>query len=381
MSTTVAGGKKEVNRGLKVLFLPAASLNDPASRYRVYQYLVYLRGQGITCHCLAGVSDFVYTVFAPSKGLLAKAVFFGLRVLARLLALLIIWRYDVVFIQRLALPHVYPLPEVLICKVAKLLGKRTIFDYDDAIFTTYAHRKRTLAEKFADPNRVARVIAGCHRVIAGNSYLAAYARFYSSSVVVIPTTIDLTRYPAKTVVEKKTGEPCVIGWIGTPSTLPYLSLLKPVFQEIASAYQILIRVVGGQNFHCPGVRVEHLPWSLKDEVGHILSFDIGVMPLPQSEYERGKCGLKLLQYMAAGIPAVASPVGVNSEIVKDGVNGYLAFSHEEWVEKMRSLMASTGLRREIGQRGRETVERSYSVEANLPTLVEVLKGTPMANAV
>jgi len=359
---------------LKVLFLPNASLNDPASRYRVYQYLDYLRRQGIVAHCKAGVSDYVYDKFAPYRGPLAKAIYFGLRALSRILAILVIWRYHVIFIQRLAMPHVYPFPEVLVCVVARLLGKRTIFDFDDAIFTTYTHRSRTLAEKFTDADRVARVISRCDTVIAGNSYLAAYARTYNQKVVVIPTTIDTSRYPPKQTAAKEPGEPCVIGWIGTPSSLPYLNILKPVFQEIAGKQMILVRIIGGQNYDCPGVRVEHLPWSLQEEVSQILAFDIGVMPLTQNEFDRGKCGLKLLQYMAAGIPAVASPVGVNCEIVTDGVNACLAASQEEWVEKLCRLIDSVQLRLEIGRLGRETVERHYSIEANLPRLIEALRG-------
>jgi len=361
---------------LKVLFLPTASLNDPASRYRVYQYLDYLRGQRIVADCKAGVSDHIYARFAPSKGILAKAVFFGLRALSRVLAVFIIWRYDVIFIQRLALPHVYPFPEVLVCMVAGILGKRTIFDFDDAIFTTYSHRKRTLAEKFTDPDRVARIITRCGTVIAGNAYLAAYARNYSNNVVIIPTTIDLDRYPAKEITDKKPGEPYVIGWIGTPSSLPYLNLLKPVFQEAARKYKILVRVVGGQDYDCPGVQVEHRPWSLPNEVGQILTFDIGVMPLADHEYDRGKCGLKLLQYMAAGIPAVASPVGVNNEIVTDGVNGFLAGSLDDWVEKICRLIQLIQLRREMGRRGRKTVEQYFSIQSNLAKLAGVLYGLP-----
>lgn len=359
---------------LKVLFLPTASWNDPPSRYRVYQYLEFLRGQEISADCKAGVSDYVYARFAPYKGLLAKAVFFGLGALSRLLACFIIWRYNAIFIQRLVLPHVYPFPEMLICMVAGLLGKRIIFDFDDTIFARSPHRKRTLAEKFTDTSRVVRIIARCDAVIAGNAYLAAYARAYNKNVVIIPTSINLTRYPVKQMTDKNPVEPYVIGWIGMPGSLPYLNFLKPVFQELAGKHKILVRIIGGQNYDCPGVQVEHLPWSLQNEVSQILTFDIGVMPLTESEEARGKCGLKLLQYMAAGIPAVASPVSANKEIITDGENGYLAVTPEEWVEKFYSLIQSTQLRLEMGRRGRKTVERRFSIQANLPILIEVLKG-------
>jgi len=357
---------------LRVLFLPTASWNDPPSRYRIYQYLDCLRGQGIVAHCKAGVSDYIYARFAPGKGVYAKAVFFGLASLSRILACFIIWRYNVIFIQRLVLPHVYPFPEMLICLVAGLLGKRIIFDFDDAIFATSPHRKRTLVEKFTDSNRVARIITRCDAIIAGNAYLADYARAYNGNVVVIPTSIDLSRYPVKQITDRNPGEPFVIGWIGMPGSLPYLNILKPVFQEISIKYKIMIRIVGGQNYECPGVQVEHLPWSLHDEVSQILTFDIGVMPLTESEEARGKCGLKLLQYMAAGIPAVASPVSANIEIITDGENGYLAGSLEEWVEKLHELICSTQLRLEMGRRGRNTVEQRFSVHANLPRLIQVI---------
>lgn len=357
---------------LKVLFLPTASWNDPPSRYRIYQYLDYLKKQGIVAECKPGVSDYIYTRFAPSKGIFAKFVFFGLGTLSRILACFIMWRYDVIFIQRLVLPHVYPFPEMLICMVARLLGKSLIFDFDDAIFATSPHRKKTLVEKFTDPNRVARVIAQCDTIIAGNAYLADYALSYNNNVVIIPTSIDLDRYPVKRIINKKPGEPYVIGWIGMPGSLPYLNILKPVFQELAFRYEILVRIIGGQNYNCPGVRVEHLPWSLQDEVSQILTFDIGVMPLTENEEARGKCGLKLLQYMAAGIPAVASPVSANKEIVADGVNSYLAGSLEEWLEKICSLLQSTQLRQDMGQHGRETVEQRFSIQTNLSKLIDVI---------
>jgi len=357
---------------LKVLFLPTASWNDPPSRYRIYQYLDYLRGQGVVADCKAGVSDYIYARFAPYKGILAKAVFFGLALLSRILACFIIWRYNAIFIQRLVLPHVYPLPEMLICIVAGLLGKRIIFDFDDAIFATSPHRKRTLVEKFTDSNRVARILARCDAVIAGNAYLAAYARAYNVNVVIIPTSIDLARYPVKQITDKEPGEPYVIGWIGMPGSLPYLNILKPVFQVLALKYRILVRIIGGQGYDCPGVQVEHLPWSLQNEVSQILTFDIGVMPLTGHEEGRGKCGLKLLQYMAAGIPAVASPVSANIEIITDGENGYLAGSFEEWVEKLCTLIHSVQLRLEMGRRGRDTVERRFSIQTNLPRLIQAI---------
>lgn len=358
---------------MRVLFLTNTPPKGPSARYRVYQFLPYFKQYGIVASCHSALTPFFYEKFKPSGGLWSKLAYFGLSALSRFIALFRLAFYDVVYIQKLVLPHVYPLPEVMLCKLGKLLGKRVIFDFDDAIFTVSQVRNKTWVERFTCPGRLQKVLALCDCVVAGNNYLAEFARNYNKNVYVLPTCVDLAKYPAP---EPKCNgcDPVVIGWVGTPSTLPYLHLITPALQQVAQKRAIILRIVGGQNYSCPGVKVECLPWTLEGEVELIRSFTIGVMPLTDDEWSRGKCGLKLLQYMAAGVPAVASPVGVNSEIIQDGVNGYLAGSLKQWAEALERISTDPAAHLSMIKRARETVEKKYSVESNITKLVEILKG-------
>ncbi len=357
---------------MRVLFLTNTPPGGPSARYRVYQFLPYLGQYGITASCHSALTPFLYDKCKPSGGLWSKLIYFGLSVLSRLLALLRLAFYDAVYIQKLVLPHVYPWPELMLCKLGRLLGKKVIFDFDDAIFTVSGVRKKTWFERLACPDRLPKVLALCDCVVAGNNYLADFARDHCKNVVVLPTCVELARYPVRPW--NKHNEPFIIGWIGTPSTTPYLDLIAPALREVAQKKAVILRIVGGKEYHCPGVQVECLPWSLADEVKLIQSFDIGVMPLADDPWSRGKCGLKLLQYMAAGVPAVASPVGVNSEIIRHGVNGYLAADTAGWVEALERIIVNPAARSGMVQKARETVEQAFAVESSVPGLVRILKG-------
>ena len=356
---------------MRVLFLPNTPSNGPSARYRVYQFISHLEHNNIKAACHSALTPFIYSKFSPAGGWLDKIIYFTLSALSRILALLRLPFYDVIFIQKLVLPHVYPFPEVFLCKLGKWLGKRVIFDFDDAVYTVSAVRKKTLMEGFSYRKRVQKIIGLCDSVVVGNDYLAYYARDYNKNVHVIPTSIDMTKYPVPKFYGQK-GVPLVIGWIGTPSTLPYLYLIKPALQEIALKHKVVIRIVGGDNYDCPGVTVEYLPWSLDSEVELIRSFDIGVMPLTDDPWSRGKCGLKILQYMAAGVPSVASPVGVNQEIIDDGVNGYLAENTGQWVEKIERIISFPAEHTNMIRLARKTVEDEYSLAANFDKLIKIL---------
>ncbi|MFA7466952.1 MAG: glycosyltransferase family 4 protein [Desulfotomaculaceae bacterium] len=357
---------------MRVLFLTNTPPKGPSARYRVYQFLPHLGHYGIKASCHSALTPRLYDKFKPSGGMWSKILYFGLSALSRVIALFRLAFYDTVYIQKLVLPHVYPFPEVMLCKLGKLLGKRIIFDYDDAIFTISEVRKKTWVERFTCPGRLQRVIELCDGVVAGNNFLADYARGYNKNVCVLPTCVELAKYPAPKP-KYNWGDPVVIGWIGTPSTLPYLDLIRPALQQIAQKQEIILRIVGGKEYHCPGVKVECLPWTLDGEVELIKSFNIGVMPLTDDAWSRGKCGLKLLQYMAAGVPAIASPVGVNSEIIQDGLNGYLAAGTTQWVEVLEIIMSNPAAHAYMAEKARETVEKEYAVESNIPKLVDILK--------
>lgn len=356
---------------MKVLFLTNTPINGPSARYRVYQYLPLIKQNNIQVATHSALTPFLFSKFSPAKGNLNKFIYFFLSTLSRIIALFRLPFYNVIFIQKLLLPHVFPLPEFLLCKLGKLLRKRVIFDFDDAIYTVSEVRKKTLIEKFTYPERVQKIVSLSESVVVGNDYLAKFAGHYNKRVYVVPTSIDLKKYPMR-LSGGKMSTPVVIGWIGTPSTSPYLELISSALQEIAAKNDIIFRIIGGSSFACPGVKVEHLPWSLESEVEDICSLDIGVMPLTDDPWSRGKCGLKLLQYMAAGVPAVASPVGVNNKIISDGINGYLAKNNEEWVAKIRNLICFPNEHVEMIELARKTVENEYSIEVNAKKLIDIL---------
>jgi len=296
---------------------------------------------------------------------LEKASYFLVSTANRILDLLRALRHDLIFIQREAFPYGPPIFEKLLAR----LGKPIIYDFDDAIYLPQASKANKLFIFLKNSQKTKEIIRLSQQVIVGNDHLKEYAIRYSENVTMIPTAIDTDRY---LISEPRSSDIVTLGWIGSHSTLPYLNLVETALRQLSKRYDILLRIVGGE-YHLEGVQVDNRTWSLQDEVSHLQSFDIGLMPLLDNERARGKCGFKALQYMAVGVPCVCSPVGVNREIVQDGYNGYLAGNEDEWIEKFSILIESPDLRCKLGLRGRATVEERYSIKANLPKLLTVLK--------
>jgi glycosyltransferase involved in cell wall biosynthesis len=193
----------------------------------------------------------------------------------------------------------------------------------------------------------------------------------------VPTTIDTHAYQ---VVERNASAPNItIGWSGSYSTVQHLDTIRSVVQDLAKSEKFRLRVIGAPQYELPGVDVEVLPWRSESEVDDLRKIDIGMMPLPDERWARGKCGLKALQYMALGIPTICSPVGVNSTIIEDGKNGFLARDPSEWIAKLKVLLHSPELRRELGEKGRQTVTRSYSAEVIAPKVLKIFGSAAAAN--
>lgn len=249
-------------------------------------------------------------------------------------------------------------------------GVPFVFDFDDAIFESYKSPSNGYLSylKFAAKTKLICRLAA--HVIVGNSYLASYARKFNERVTIVPSTIDTDQY---TYVERPAEpETRVIGWTGSFSTMQHLETLGPALQKLATRRSFRLRVIGPSTFKLDGVDVELVKWQPKTEVEDLREIDVGIMPLPDTKWTRGKCGMKALQFMALGIPPVCSPVGANVEIVKDGVNGFLADSDDEWVEKLDHLLSSPNLRRQLGRAARATVENSYSTRMHAPRVLRSL---------
>ncbi len=272
-------------------------------------------------------------------------------------------KYDYVFIHREAAPLGPPFFEWWIAKVA---GKKIIYDFDDAIWLPNTSDENRMVAKLKWHTKTASICKWVWKVSCGNEFLAGYAKKYNSNVVIIPTTIDLNYHTAKQdeVGNKTRNEIVKIGWTGSHSTIKYLDSLRNVIVQLVKTYQLEFIVI---SIHSPQWNIESLKfieWNKETEIADLQTIDIGVMPLEVDDWAKGKCGFKALQFMALGKPVVASPVGANTQIIHDGVNGFLASSEKEWVKKLSLLIKNPELRRKLGKEGRKTVIEQYSVEAN-----------------
>jgi glycosyltransferase involved in cell wall biosynthesis len=255
------------------------------------------------------------------------------------------------------------------------LNPRLVFDFDDALYARpsdlpeRAFRRRQLRGRLGLTLRLAR------HVIAGNRVLADYARPRTRAVTIIPSALDLDELPPRVHLPS---DRIRIGWIGRHSNLGHLSRLVPALRrlraEVGEAFELHVFADGvdREPFAAAGVPVVNTAWTPELEYPVIDRFDIGVMPLVDDEWTRGKCGFKLLQYMSRGVAAVASPVGANCDIVRDGVNGFLASADAEWAEKLRALIEDPALRARLGEAGRQTVAADYSFRAIIPRLADLL---------
>jgi glycosyltransferase involved in cell wall biosynthesis len=216
-------------------------------------------------------------------------------------------------------------------------------------------------------------MAAAETVVVGNNYLAQYARQFTQQVCVIPSVVDLSRYPTRK--NASTSDTIVISWIGIPATADFLRPLVPVFHRLQQQFpRLAFRFIGtGSSFPADGLKAEFPPWSEQTEATLLGQCDIGIMPMPDTNFTRGKCGLKLIQYMASSLPVVASPVGVNREIIASGENGFLANSGEEWFATLSTLIQNPELRKQFGVAGRARVEERYSLERGFEKWSEILE--------
>jgi glycosyltransferase involved in cell wall biosynthesis len=217
-------------------------------------------------------------------------------------------------------------------------------------------------------------------VIVWNPHLGEWARSLNLNVTVMNIGVDLDRYRVKVPADRDRSGRFVIGWIGTPSSFRYIQELEGAFRALAARYPVVLRVVSSQDYGSPNIHVENRRWSLDREVEDLCSFDVGIMPLPDDEWTRGKSGCKALQYLAVGVPAVCSPVGVLTELIRPGVNGFLARTTDEWTEALARLLGDGEMRRTLGENGRAMVVENYCLQAMAPRLIDALKGVAVATA-
>lgn len=348
---------------MHILVLPRYGQLGASSRLRMYQYLPLLREAGFEVSTSPLLDDDyvrgLHTGSAPKLSILKDYW-------QRVCILLQIERFDVVWIEKEALPW---LPEP-VERFFMRKAQRVVLDYDDAVFHRYDQHQYPIVRSVLG-EKLDHLMRHAHMVTVGNDYLAERAHTAEcQNVQFLPTVIDLARYPSP-VFRMRQG-PLVVGWIGQPSTAGYLHEVASALMPLHESGLIRCVAVGARADQVRDTPFEAQTWNEDTEVAQISSFDIGIMPLPDNPWERGKCGYKLIQYMACGLPVIASPVGVNSQIVQAGVNGLLAETPEEWAEAVRALVMNEEMRLGFGGAGRRLVEKTYCLQVQSKRLITLL---------
>ena len=356
---------QRAGRPLRVLLLTRYGSKGASSRLRMLQYVPLLesRGFSITAQGLLD-DDALQARYRHGR--------YGLRRLlraygARIKALAAIDDFDLAWVEKEALPWFPASWERHLTG-----GVPVVLDFDDAVFHTYDRHRSALVRTLLG-QRIDSLMRHARTVVAGNAYLAARARAAdAASVALVPSVVDLRLYEGVADHAGRTGVPR-IAWIGSPSTVHYLRRLAAPLRALAEVHPFRLRVIGGGPIDMPGVEVESIDWDSTTEALRLRECDIGIMPLPDGPWERGKCGFKLVQYMACGLPVVASAVGANIEIVAGRDVGRLARTDDDWTSGLAALISDPSLRRRQGTRGRREVERHYSVQAQVDRIETVLR--------
>ena len=346
--------------------VPSVYDTSPGQRFRLEQWEPTLRRRGVEIDYAPFESDELHRVLHQPGQIGRKISLVTSSFVDRLRLLNSVKQYDVCYLFREAALLGPPVFERLL----KRKGIPIVFDFDDAVFVSYRSPSNGYLSylKFAGKTKtICRVSA---HVMAGNPYLAEYARQFNEHVTVVPTTIDTEKYLVRQ--DGGASDVPVIGWTGSFSTVQHLDTLRGALQKLASRERFRLRVIGTPEYRLEGVEVDVMPWRSETEIEDLRPIDVGIMPLPEDAWSKGKCGLKALQFMALGIPVACSPVGVNTVIIQDGENGFLAATEDEWVEKLAQLLRSAELRRKIGMAGRTTVEQTYSAAAQAPRVYDIL---------
>lgn len=349
---------------MKILALTRYSRLGASSRLRSLQYIDIWQEDGVEFHVSALLNDdYVQALYKGEKTPFSKILAAYAR---RLRALLNASHYDLLWIEKELFPYLPSWAEICLAQ----FNVPYVVDYDDAIFHNYDVSSHPLKRLLK--NKIKSVMRNATIVTVGNSYLGRHAMEAGAKMVeMVPTVIDLSRYPEP--ITRPSGTPLVVGWIGSPSTVKFLTPLLPVMARLALTIPIEFVIIGANVDQTKYPFARSVQWQESTEVAEISKFDVGVMPLPDSAWERGKCAYKLIQYMACGKAVVGSPVGMNVDVIEDGVSGFLATTDGEWLAALTRLLSNEALRDAMGRRGRQLVEEKYCLDVTAPRLLQSLR--------
>ena len=336
----------------KILYFTKYSRLGASSRLRSYQYFPLLKEDGIEVVAKPLFdSSYIEDLLNNKKSYITTIKSY----LSRLISLFTIYKYDYIVIEK----ELFPFVPAFFERIIVLLGFKYSVIYDDAIFHYYdMSYNKTI--RFLFKKKIDSVMKYSNCVIAGNNYLKNKAiESGAKKIVVIPTVIDLDRYG---VVNKNNQNDFIIGWIGSPSTFHYLKGIAKSLKKIIEKYDVKIHIIGTkEKLDLPDKNVKYIDWSEESEVAEIQKFTVGIMPLVNNSWELGKCSYKLIQYMGCGIPVLASPIGMNTEVVEHGVNGYLAENEEDWFLYFEKFINEPALNIKMGNNGRKLIEERFSL--------------------
>lgn len=343
-----------------------------SSRTRVFAYLPFLEAAGVRYHLLVWQSDRFVAVTRQRQVPVLEHLRNYLHQLGVLVRLLLRVRScHTVYVQKVVLP-------AWVLRWLKAGGRRLVFDFDDALYALAPGQDRGLRGgiRRRRAQRFERMLKASDLVVIENDINRDYAGQYCRQLLTITGPIDTARYQP---VTGRRG-PVILGWIGSPSTTGYLDFLRPVLQELTRrGHALVLHLIGAAPFDLPGVEVRRSPWTIDTEVRELGTFDVGLMPLTDDPWSRGKGGYKILQYMAMGIPTVASPIGINVDLVLHGTTGFLGSTVDEWLAALEALITDPERRRAIGERARREALEQHSLERHAPTILRALAaGEPRA---
>lgn len=341
---------------------------SPGQRYRIEQHLPFFKEKGIEINISPLIKSEEEDLIFYDKGKVLAKVYIGLKAIFRRLR-------D--YLRRNEFDHIFIFRDAFFFgtffeRLFSLSKAKIIFDFDDAIWLQDKNPNQGFFQRLKNPEKTDKITSIADHVIVGNEYLRSYAKKYNDNVSIIPSTIDFSTYGS---VTKNENEKVCIGWTGSFSTIKHFETILEALKEIGKKYGdgVYFKLIGDPKYVNEDLKLKGTKWQAETEAQDLIELDIGLMPLPDDEWSRGKCAMKGLQYMALEIPTIMSPVGVNKDIIQDGENGFLASTQEEWIEKLSLLIENAALRKKMGKAGYETVKESYSVEANKEKWLQVFQ--------
>ncbi len=356
------------NQNINVLFLTRYPVEGASSRYRVYQYLPYLKANGVRFQVSSFMSEKMYKKSFVSGKYFSKVVLSILATFKRLWVLRKYYQYDVIYMQRELLPFGPPILERLL----KKSKTKIIFDYDDALFIHKRSTYNKAASFFRSADKTIKIFKTVDCVVAGNRYLKEKAKEYCDQVVILEVAEDSKRIQQRSNHTNK--EEVTIGWLGSTSTIKYTRLISNALIRIHKKYpKVQFVFMGGDpDFQIPNLPIKHMTWSLDNELKALELFDIGIMPLPDEEWSKGKSGGKARTYMTAGVVAVCTGVGYNRELIKHGATGFLCNDEQQWYNALTLAIEDSELRQRIANNARAYVIDHFDLEKQAQKLVNIL---------